>query len=132
MNIMKIKNTKPKYFWVLKYFFPEADWDKGVIVTYGKNVYCKHKLTDPLIAHEFTHVRQQTFPIYWWFKYALSPKFRFSQELPAHRAEYQAIKGYDNNKKEWLKLIAGRLSGPLYNNMVTLEEAKRLILHDKK
>lgn len=131
---MNIVHEKPRFFFILKLFFPEADWDAGVIVTYGKNIYCKYVLTHPLVMHEQTHVRQQEGKIIWWWfiKYSLYPKFRLSVEIPAHRAEYRAIAGFDGNKKGWLELIAGRLSGPLYNNMVTLDEAKKLILSNEE
>ncbi len=128
MDNINLIHDKPRFFWLMKWFFPAADWDGGVVITYGKNVYCKYNISESLAAHEATHVRQQTSPLFWWIRYVMFPSFRFKQELEAHRNEYRAIKGYDGNKKGYLDGIAYRLSGPLYNNMVTLEKARELIL----
>ncbi len=119
---MIIVHEKPKFFWLLKLFFPSADWGEGIIVTYGGKVYCNYYLTDSLIAHEQVHLNQQEGKIMWlWFlRYFFSPKFRLRVEIPAHRAEYES-------DKENLKFIASRLSGPLYKNMLTYQEAVKLI-----
>lgn len=113
------------FFWLLKLFFRSADWERGVIVTYGKNVYSKYPLTNELKAHEYTHVLQQTTPLWWWLRYVVSPKFRFIQELEAHVNEYRA----GSPTSERLRQIAGRLASPLYNNMCTAGEARMLILY---
>lgn len=124
-------HKEPKYLWLIRLFFPSADFDKGVIITYAPYIFSKGPLSHSLVAHELTHVRQQRFPFFWWFAYILSKRFRFNQELEAHRAEYNAITGTLNNfnKRMSLLAIADRLSGPLYNNMVSKEEARSLILN---
>jgi hypothetical protein len=124
---MKIIDKKPPFFWVLKIFFPFASWEGGVIVTYGKKVYCRFSLDNTLIAHEGTHVRQQKFPLLWWIRYVLDIKFRFAQELEAHRNEYRAVEGSRNYKHDKLQLIADRLASELYGNLCTKQEAIRLI-----
>jgi len=114
--------------WLIKLFFPAADWEKGVIVTYSPLIYCKYDLDHILIEHETTHIIQQgNHPLRWWIKYITNKDFRFDQEVEAHRNEYRAVK---KRHGEFLNLIAERLSGPLYNNMVSKEEAKDLILLD--
>jgi hypothetical protein len=121
-------HKKPMFYFVVRYFFPSADWDKGVIITYAPYVFSKHDLPESLIAHELTHVNQQKHPLLWWIRYIFSPKFRFKEELEAHCNEYKSIVGTDRNKQFYLDAIADRLSGALYNNLVSKEEAKRLIL----
>lgn len=123
-----VVHRKPMFYWLLKKFFPSAEWNAGVIITYGNKIYCKYELPPSLIAHELTHVKQQRVPLYWWIRYVLSASFRFNQELEAHQNEYKAIGGRPKQKQFYLEGIADRLSGPLYNNLVSKEEAKRLIL----
>lgn len=131
MAKMNLVYTKPWFFPIIKFVFPEADWDKGVIITYGKNVYTKGPIPQSLIDHEQVHVDQQRyFPTWWVFRYLTSMKFRLQAEIPAHRAEYQALNR--EQKRRYLDVIAGRLSGPLYNNMISLSEARELILHEEK
>lgn len=127
---MILIHDKPKFWWLLKLFFPKAKWDEGVILTYGDKVYCKFDLGDELIAHEQVHVKQQKgrSKILWFLRYWASSKFRLSSEIPAHRAEYKAHSGNEKSRLVYLNFVASRLSGPLYKNMITLEEAKKLII----
>ncbi len=122
-----IIHKKPKFFWLLKLFFPQADWDGGVIITFKPWIFCKVNLSNALIAHEETHLDQQRNPYVWWFKYTLFPKFRLSQEIEAHRNEYRAVKGSRNEISRQLDIITTRLSSNLYKNLISKEEAIKLI-----
>jgi hypothetical protein len=55
--------------------------------------------------------------------------FRFAQELPAHIKEYQqfCIGQPRPMRRLYLRVVAERLSGPLYGNMVNYDKAKELI-----
>lgn len=120
-----IIHEKPKYLWLIELFFPFArgKWDKGLIITFHPWIFCKANLPKALIAHEETHLEQQKHPVIWWIRYIFSVKFRLSQEIEAHRNEYRAINGSKNEKYRQLNLIAERLCGPLYKNLLTKEEA---------
>lgn len=122
-----IVNTKPRFYWLLKVFFPTASWEGGVIITFKPWIFCKFSLVHPLYIHELTHIQQQTNPYTWWVRYVTSPKFRLSQEIEAHRNEYRAVEGNREYKYKQLHIIADRLASSLYKNLVTKEEAMRLI-----
>lgn len=83
-----------------------------------------------LLVHEQVHSdRQGADPMAWWDRYLEEPEFRFDEELPAHRAEYQeAARRYDGKALGTaLHRMAIRLSSPLYGSMTTYDEARRAI-----
>lgn len=131
---MKMSHEKPAIYPIVKFFFPAAEWG-NVIITWGDTVYCAKALPQPLLEHEALHTEQQLrsklFGIYWWIRYIASARFRLSQEIPAHRLEYRAaIRGNGTRQQaRYLDVIAGRLAGPLYGNLMTLQQAKREILY---
>ena len=126
----------PKYFWIIKIFFPAAD-PARVIITFADKIYTRGQLSPDLWEHEKTHNRQQKFSkwyaTYWWIKYIVSRRFRFSQELEAYRIQYKfALNNYSRNQAfEVLRRIAEELSGPLYNRLVSYERAEAMIRNDK-
>ena len=65
----------------------------------------------------------------WWDKYLDDPQFRLEQEIEAYQNQYQYAKEhYPRNKRKFtLKETAKALSGKMYGNLVTFEEAKDLI-----
>ncbi|HEB41825.1 MAG TPA: hypothetical protein ENI08_02275 [Candidatus Dependentiae bacterium] len=80
------------------------------------------------MAHERTHVRQQT--AYgveaWWNKYFESAEFRRSQELEAYRNEARWIRENTSCRNKRFKLIqqvARDLSSAIYGNVITYGEA---------
>lgn len=106
----------------------------GVVFCYGDTVYNPKgdKLFEPIIAHEEVHSRQQKDcggPEAWWDRYIAEPKFRFDQELEAHREEYRVASMHlpRNHRRRVLRGLSERLAGPLYGKMVTKHEAARLI-----
>lgn len=130
---MLIRHVKPKIWFLVKFFFPSADWN-GTIVTFGRTTHCKEQLTDTLVAHELVHQNQQrrnaVVASVWWFFYIIFPPFRFWQEIAAHRAEWQSCKILmsDRNQLAYFRdAIAKRLSGPLYGNMVSYRKAYLMI-----
>ena len=88
-------------------------------------------LPESLIVHENVHRLQQGDDIEgWWDKYIEDVDFRLDQEIPAHCAEYQYMADNYNRyiRRRSIKLIASRISGPLYNRMIKFNDAKQIIL----
>lgn len=119
---MKIVDGLPPNFEAIKAALPAAD-EPGVMFAYGDAVYGRglKKLSPELAAHEQVHLdRQAAHPggvTGWWADYLASPRFRFIEELWAHRAEQQTYrKRHINQIKRAIHLnkLARRLVGPLY------------------
>lgn len=113
--------------------FPAAR-GHGVIFAYGDTIYHNGAtLTEPLLAHEVCHLRQQADiggVELWWQLYLASDKFRFEQELEAHMVEYGAVLASGAKRKQRRHAraqIAKRLSGPLYGHVVTRAKAEAFL-----
>lgn len=109
---------------------------KPVLFCWGDTVYNPENaaMSYELGAHEAVHSERQgdtdeTIRA-WWRNYIDDPKFRFDEELPAHRAEWRAFcerhRGVEARRR-FLLAISLRLAGPLYGKLVSRVEAKRLI-----
>lgn len=109
---------------------------RPVLFCWGDKIYNPENaaLTYELGAHEAVHSHRQGDTDEsiraWWRRYIDEPKFRFDEELPAHRAEWRAFceknKGVEARRR-YLLNISLRLSGPLYGSLASRIEAKRLI-----
>lgn len=89
-----------------------------------------------LRMHEAVHgLRQGQDIAGWWHRYIDDPTFRLAEEIPAHRVEYRTFcrkhKNW-NRRAEMLEIIAARLAGPLYGELITLESARSEILRYDK
>ncbi len=106
---------------------------KPVIFAWGNILYnpSKVKLTPELLAHEAAHGERQlaVIPDTWWRKYCDSSTFRLEEELIGHKAEYaKARENMQGGQLDaYLKLIAMRLSSPLYGKMIDMNQALKLI-----
>lgn len=131
---MRIVKANPPNFEQIAAVFPHVKTAEGVLYCYGDAIYNPSGAYVPpqLIAHEQVHSAQQGAAVeMWWEEYLTLPTRRFEYELTAHQAEYAAFKKLVKNREErrtYLHAIAKRLSGPLYNEMISLEDAKREIL----
>lgn len=111
----------------------KVDLSGKEIFCYGDTIYNpgEFSLTEPLIEHEKVHsVQQGDNPDGWWDRYLTDKQFRFLQELEAHRKEYHVARKLVKNRefhKRYLEEIVRRLSGPLYGNVVSRKEARKLI-----
>jgi hypothetical protein len=129
---LQIINGRPPNFAQVLAVFPYAK-TPGVIFTYGSALYCPGlpEIDVPLMAHETLHSqRQGADPDAWWSQYLESLDFRFDEERLAHIEEYRVVREtipLRATRRRYLKFIATRLSGPLYNHLVTFAEAKRII-----
>lgn len=105
---------------------------KPVLYAYGDTIYnpCGATVTDALRVHEEVHGRQQAaYPLGvegWWNSYIRDEVFRLAQEIEAHRAEYRhSCMGRSRDARRLhLREIAKRLSGRLYGNLITYEQAR--------
>lgn len=131
---MNVVHGKPPNWDELLKFFPDAN-PMQLVVTYGDTIYlCQPhmKMYPDLLAHEGTHVRQQTNmgAGAWWNRYYTENEFRFEQEIEAFRAQYlcrmKEVK--DRNKlAQFLSERARCLSSPMYGSMVKYADAMKLI-----
>lgn len=113
---------------------------KPIFFCYGDKIFnpAGAHIPEAILMHEKVHsVRQGDDPATWWTRYINDKKFRFAEELEAHRVEFtwhrtrpdaqKAIPGWRSKEQYYLTQIAQRLSSPLYGSMVSTSEAKRLI-----
>ena len=129
---MNIVSGRPPNFEKIAAVFPAAR-RPGVIFTYGDTVYVSGDAALPvqLQVHEGVHVEQQKLMgrDVWWDRYLINDRFRFQEELTAHRAEYRTLcKISKSLGKKHLYFIADRLSSPLYGGCCTLKQARKAIL----
>lgn len=129
---MKIKVERPPMFEQISRTFPQA-LRPNVLFCWGDTIYNPSgiEIPDYLIAHETVHRGQQgDDPIDWWQHYLFDEGFRFDQELPAHIKEYQqfCVGQPRPTRRIYLRVVAERLSGPLYNNMLSFSIARAAIL----
>lgn len=121
--------------------------EKGILFCYGGKIYnpSGEHVQPQILEHEKIHSERQLCnywkakdgrewtdwsPFFWWQRYLEEPDFRLSEELFAHRREYEVFCKLMKNREQrraYLAAIADRLSGPLYNNMIKPEEARKLI-----
>lgn len=102
---------------------------KPVIFCYGDTIYNPQRIKIPpeLMVHEAVHShRQGEDPKGWWHRYITEHVFRFEEELPAHRAEYQDLCRRVDSRQA-LPLVAKKLASPLYGSLVSVDDAARLI-----
>ena len=131
--MMQISWARPPNYDAIVARFPLVAGQKGVFFCYGNTIHNPDmvKIPDPILVHEQVHsVRQGGDPEKWWRSYLEDDRFRLNEELPAHIAEYWWWKERtkDRNKlAPHLAVIAGRLSSPLYGNMISLSQAMQAI-----
>ena len=129
---MNIVRGKPPNFDEICAVFPAARRE-GVIFTYGDTVYVNGAPGIPpqLKAHEATHAQRQAQvggPAKWWERYLTDAAFRLTEELLAHRVEYQTLRHLDRRlAARSLDFVAMRLASPLYGGIISQREARRAI-----
>ena len=115
-------------------FGDAVNWEKGTVFTYGTNIYSVRHLDEALYRHECLHVIQQMQmeggPEAWWDEYIKNPDFRLAQELDAYRVQYQSAKKLIKDRNQlfrYLHDISITLSGKMYGNLLSTQEALKLI-----
>lgn len=107
----------------------------GIVFTYGEKLFIPsgHEPDRHLMCHEETHERQQSIVGVeaWWDRYLVDPGFRFTQELEAYRNQYKSLAALSlSNRVAYLNHIATDLAGPMYGNLITIDEAKAEVTKD--
>ena len=110
---------------------------QAVLFCYGDIICNPYGVEIPpqLIKHEEVHSRQQGSDVEgWWDKYIEDPEFRWEQELEAHVVEWKEYcKRHGGDKRiAYLKIVAERLSSPIYGQMRTYEQCRDAILTYKR
>ncbi len=130
---MKIIYKNPWFFFILKWFFPALN-SETAIITFGDTIYSKHNFPDDVRIHEEEHIKQQKgsklFAVYFTIRFILSPVFRLKMELEAYRVQYKYAWSKGLITYQILTESAKLLSGPLYGNLLTYDEAIKLIKDD--
>lgn len=104
----------------------------NIVFTYGNTLYIPiGKQPDlPLLRHEEVHAKQQTSMgiELWWSRHIAEPEFRLAQELEAYRAQYKAMFNLTaRHRRSYLDSISADLAGPMYGNILSFDDAKKLI-----
>lgn len=130
---MEIVYTYPPNYKQIARAFKIKD-HQNVIFTYGNQLFVpageRIVIDKPLMKHEETHARQQRDMGVkeWWSKFLEDPAFRFQQELEAYRNQYRAMAGLPlADRLGYLDHISNDLSGEIYGNLMTFDEAKTAI-----
>ena len=106
---------------------------EGVIFTFGDIIFNpSHAPIDgALMKHEELHSQQQgADPQRWWKRYLKDKDFRLSQEAAAYQIQYRELKKIvkDRNKLHtYLIILSKDLSGEMYGNAMTFQEAYEAI-----
>ena len=128
---MKISHNKPPHFKIMYKFFG-CDWERTAFA-FGNTIYSKAELPDHLIVHESVHLNQQGRNIIgawlWLGLYLLSKRFRYIMELQAYRKQWQFFReNYPfQYRGGFISKVASDLSGKMYGNIVSYQEAVRAI-----
>ena len=123
-----IQNRNPLLFPIVKFFLPNIN-PETIIITFATKVYTRGIMTADLMEHEKVHCRQQRyskfFATIWCVRYLISKKFRYKAETEAYQIQYRyARDNYSRNEAyQILMRCAQDLSGPIYNNIISLKEA---------
>ena len=102
--------------------------DNKTIFAYNGYIYTNFILPPDLIIHEETHLRQQDQHGLetWVDKYLTDKQFRLEMELGAYIAQLKSIKDKEFRGKVRNE-SAKTLSGKLYGNLITYQEALKLL-----
>lgn len=113
---------------------PDVKNQTNGVFSYYPDVYNPSgvELRVETLAHEEIHLNQQEEMgvKIWWKRFLTEPHFRFQQELPAYRKDYQTFKKYNKGNQQhfdYLRYCARQLSSPMYGDIITLSEAMRAI-----
>lgn len=113
------------FWWIVKIFNPHAVWG-NVVFSFGDTIYYNHQsqLTTDILAHEKVHLKQQhyskIFAIYDTIRCIIDKKYYLRGEIEA----YQAQNRVNPNPRAY----ASHLSSPVYNNIISYEEALELFI----
>lgn len=129
---VKHSRTKPSIWDELERRY-HVKWERTALA-YGDTIYAADVLPADVEAHERVHLHQQGYTTegarVWWERYLNEPEFMYAQELEAYRAQYQFLRKTVKDRNELtrrLRRLAELLSGDMYGNLVTFDEALKAI-----
>lgn len=107
---------------------------KKPVFSYGKILYVPYggHIDEPLMKHEMTHAKYQLEMGVeeWWNAYLNNRQFRLDQEIEAYQVQYREYCKLVKDRERrfrFLNHVASDLASPMYGNIVTREEAIKLI-----
>ncbi len=132
MSQIIVKDYPPNYDEIATAFGLVHQRVGGILFSYGDRIYNPSGMHIPasLRVHEAVHGRQQGYdPAGWWERYIDSQAFRLGEEIEAHQAEYRYVieHGSRAERRTARKLIAQRLSSPLYGKMIGKSAARAIL-----
>ena len=98
------------------------------IFALGEDIYTDHSLTDDLLVHEETHLKQQSKigVKEWVYDFLYNPQARLDFELEAYKAQLRSIK--DRNHRDRIRRESAKnLSSGLYGNIISYQDAFNLM-----
>lgn len=112
--------------------------DRKVVFSYGDILFNPYKLpiSDDLMVHERVHSGRQGKNVEeWWDEYIADPEFRVMEELEAYAYQYIYFCKHNpdrNTRAIFLHRIASDLSGPIYGNCISYQDAIKAIRRGTK
>lgn len=133
--MMTVVNALPPMFDEIDAVFKVRG--KPVMFAWGNKIYApmqQGQISKALLAHEQVHGDRQFATAggveAWWRQYLEDRAFRLAEEIPAHRAELSHLltkaKG-PSMRAHALSRTAARLAAPLYGNLITIAEARKVL-----
>ena len=113
-----------KEFPHLKLFKRKFEITDNTVFAWDGCIYANHTLTNDLLIHEETHLKQQEkYNKALWLKdYLEDTDFRLKMEVQAYKNQLSSIK--DRERRNRMKILAAiDLSSSLYGNIATFPEA---------
>lgn len=132
---MKISHNKPPHWLIMRMVF-KCDWNRTAFA-FGNTIYSKTELPDHIIKHESVHLEQQHHSFIgawvWLVRYLFSKKYRYRMELEAYQEQWRFFRRHYayNYHADFIAKVAGDLSGKLYGNIVSYDEAVRAIKNNE-
>jgi hypothetical protein len=123
-----VQGRPPNYDEINEVFGPLPP---NTVFAYGDTIYksSSEPLSDDLVAHEHTHLRQQEQaggPDNWWGLYISDWKFRLEVEVEAYRVQLASISN-KRQRRQTRRRVARDLASPMYGGLVTTHEAFALL-----
>jgi hypothetical protein len=115
-------------FPLMEEYKKQFDITDRTVFALGVDIYTNHELTPDLLIHELTHLRQQeeVGVKEWVYDFLYTPSTRLKYEAEAYREQLKSIKDRNHKNRVWLE-SARNLSSSLYGNIISFEEAKKLL-----
>lgn len=127
-----IVHTTPPPNWQRIATYLNVDWEKGVVITYGGEIYSSLPSLDPdVIVHEMVHVEQQrgrNMETYLQ-RYIDDVDFVRAVETPAYRVQAAFIDATETNKARAIakKRHYAKMMALMYRGAFTLSDASAIM-----